>query len=198
MPTISIGQALTYAGDAGFRGKGKIIIVAIAMAESGLNTTAYNPHDPYGGSFGILQINGSHFLSGTTTKGCALDPACSFRFAYELSRHGTYFGDWGTYTNGSYRQYLAHVRAASPGSVPSTTTSATDTSTKDGCRKQAAVGVSVMALSLAVGLAAVMMFLPKGGKAHDCQRPNNVKSLPYCARGRTCTRRVNYHGAKVL
>jgi hypothetical protein len=110
MSTLSIPQAIKYARNAGFRGVGLVYIVAIAIAESGLNTQAHNASDPYGGSWGILQINGSHFISGTTTKQCALNPACSFKFGYELSNGGKDFHDWGTYTNGSYRQYTNEVQ----------------------------------------------------------------------------------------
>ncbi len=85
MSTLTLQQAQYYAEQAGFSGQSLSTILAIAMAESGLRTDAYNGSDPYGGSYGILQINGAHFNSGTTTKACALDPACSFKFAYNLS-----------------------------------------------------------------------------------------------------------------
>jgi len=91
---ISVSQARDYALKAGFSGASLDTIVAIAQAESGLNTANWNPLDPYGGSFGILQINGSHFQSGAITKVQALDPAASFRYAYQLSSHGTNFHDW--------------------------------------------------------------------------------------------------------
>jgi hypothetical protein len=91
------------------------MITAIAMAESaGGNTCAWNPNDPYGGSYGIVQINGAHFSGGETTQACALDPACALKFAYGLSQQGTKWSDWGTYTNGSYLQYLSGASGATP------------------------------------------------------------------------------------
>lgn len=106
MPNLSQQQLYQYATNAGFVGAARDIIVAIARAESGGSTTAVNPNDPYGGSYGVLQINGAHFQSGTTTRLCALDPQCAFNFAFGLSKSGTDFSPWGTYTNGQYRQYL--------------------------------------------------------------------------------------------
>lgn len=50
-------QLYQYATNAGFTGAARDIIVAISQAESGGNTQAYNPNDPYGGSYGVLQIN---------------------------------------------------------------------------------------------------------------------------------------------
>ncbi len=94
-----------YANQAGFSGAPADTIVAIALAESGGNTCSYNPSDPFGGSFGVLQINGAHFGSNGMSQACALDPACAFRFAHGLwSAQG--FQPWGTFTNGSYKQFL--------------------------------------------------------------------------------------------
>lgn len=89
-----------YAAQAGFHGISQQTIVAIALCESGFDTTKVNPTDPFGGSFGILQINGSHFHPGGTTQACAFNPQCAFQYAYTLSKQGTNFTDWTTYTNG--------------------------------------------------------------------------------------------------
>lgn len=132
-------QLYQYAHQAGFQGHAADIIVAIAFAESGGCTTAVNPNDPYGGSFGVLQINGSHFLSGTTTKTCAFDPLCSFQFAYNLSGAGNKFTDWGTFTNGSYLQFLQNIGGASTGASPSQPT-ATLASTTANVDPIAAIG----------------------------------------------------------
>lgn len=129
---LSFSQLKGYAQAAGFSGVAADIVTAIAMAESGGNTCSWNPADPYGGSFGVVQINGSHFQSGTTTQACALDPACAFKFAYGLSAQGTKWTDWGTYTNGSYLQYLNQARgsaaaAAGSGTANTVPTAATGT-----------------------------------------------------------------------
>lgn len=108
-------QLYQYANSAGFSGSAADTIVAIAYAESGANTCSYNPSDPFGGSFGVLQINGAHFGANGMSKACALDPACAFKFAHGLwAAQG--FQPWGTFTNGSYKQFLqsGSTPAASP------------------------------------------------------------------------------------
>jgi Lysozyme like domain len=106
MPILSRQQIQQYAYNAGFRGAALNTIVAIAFAESGGNTTAYNGSDPYGGSFGLVQINGAHFSSGGTNQACADDPQCAMNYAFNLSNGGRNFLPWGTYTNGSWLHYL--------------------------------------------------------------------------------------------
>ncbi len=105
MATLNAQQLSAYAQQAGFSGQALQNIVAIALAESGGNTDAYNGNDPSGGSYGVLQINGVHFGSGTS-KSCALDPACAFRFAYSLSGGGTNLNPWSTFTSGLYRNFI--------------------------------------------------------------------------------------------
>lgn len=110
-------QLYQYANSAGFSGSAADTIVAIAFAESGGNTCSYNPNDPFGGSFGVLQINGAHFGSNGMSKACALDPACAFRFAHGLwAAQG--FQPWGTFTNGSYKPFL---QAGNTQATPSST-----------------------------------------------------------------------------
>lgn len=116
MSTLTINQALDAAKQGGWSGARLVLIVSIAMAESGLRTDAYNSKDPNGGSWGIVQINGAHFHSGGTTKTCALTPVCAFQYAYTLSKQGTDFTPWGAYTNGSYKQFEKDVAAAFSGS----------------------------------------------------------------------------------
>lgn len=109
MAQVTYEQLYQYAGLAGFREPGLHTIVAIAQAESGGRSDAVNKSDPYGGSYGILQINGAHIIGmggNAVTLQCAYDPACSFRYAYKLSGGGTNFRAWGSYTNGSYTKYL--------------------------------------------------------------------------------------------
>lgn len=118
---VSRAQLYQYANAAGFSGAAADTIVAIAFAESGGNTCSYNPSDPFGGSFGVLQINGAHF-GANMSRSCALDPACAFRFA-----HGLYaaqgFRPWGTFTNGSYKTFLQAGQATkAPGSTPAPST----------------------------------------------------------------------------
>lgn len=116
---LTIPQALDLAQKAGYSGNSQVIVVAVAMSESNLYTHAINSCDPSGGSFGILQINGSHFgrqfgSQGqyTMSQAAAFDPALSFIFSFELSSGGTDFTPWGSYTNGGYLKHVSAVRQA--------------------------------------------------------------------------------------
>jgi hypothetical protein len=126
---LSVAQAVQYAKNAGFVSNSLTYIVAIAIAESGLYTHAVNSSDPYGGSFGVLQINAAHF--GETfgqsnqyvmSQSVAFDPALSFLFAYKLSNRGTKFTDWGTYTSGKYTTKIAEVQPYTGFGTPSSGT----------------------------------------------------------------------------
>lgn len=119
MAILTIPQARQYAAAAGFTGTALDTIVAIAQAESGLNTLAVNPRDPAGGSFGIVQINGVHF-GGSFTQAQAFDPAAAFRFAYTLSDGGTNFSAWSTYTSGAYKTTAAWKQSESATSTAQT------------------------------------------------------------------------------
>lgn len=113
---IPIGQAVTYARNAGFLSNGLTYVVAIALAESRLYSHAVNTSDPAGGSFGVLQINGAHFGEAfgggryTMSQSAAFDPALSFLFAYQLSNGGRNFNAWSTYTGGQYTAYISQVQ----------------------------------------------------------------------------------------
>lgn len=122
--TLTDQQTLSHARSAGFSGSGLVVICAIAKAESGLNTHAINSSDPYGGSFGILQINGAHFGDKfgpngmyTMSENAAFQPGLAFLFSWELSKYGKDFHDWGTYTSGAYLQFLPEMKAAANGPV---------------------------------------------------------------------------------
>jgi Lysozyme like domain len=123
MTVLSPGEIKAYAAQAGFSGQALNTMVAIALAESGGDTSSQNVNDPNGGSFGLVQINGSHFHSGGTSKTCALDPQCSMNYAYELyTSQG--FEPWGSYDPHStdvtpaYEQFLATAEQAPMGAIP--------------------------------------------------------------------------------
>lgn len=122
MPTLSKQQLQQLAANAGFTGAAQQTITAIALAESGGNSVAYNPNDPYGGSYGILQINGAHIVGGETTHACTLDPQCAMNFAYKLSNGGQNFTAWSTFTNGAFQQYLSGGMASSVTNAAGSTT----------------------------------------------------------------------------
>jgi Lysozyme like domain len=103
--SLTSDQVATLMKNAGFPDSSIPTGVAIAEAESSWQTGNCNPNDPNGGSFGLWQINGIHFLNGTSMQ-CAFDPQCSTNYAFKLSNGGTDWGAWGTYTSGAYQQYL--------------------------------------------------------------------------------------------
>lgn len=137
MTVIPLSQAISDAQAAGFSGQSLSTIIGIARAESSLDTTAYNPTDPYGGSYGILQINGSHtgesFTYGVHTyimsPAVAENPSLAFAFAYQLSKEGTFFNDWSTYTSGKYANLTQSTSgASSPVNTLASVTTLTDPS----------------------------------------------------------------------
>lgn len=113
---LSIAEAASYAKQAGFTGRNLVIMVAISIAESGLNTEAVNRSDPNGGSYGICQVNGIHFGKKfgpnnqyTVSVNTMFNPALAYLFSYQLSG-GSNFRPWSTFTRGNYLQYVAQVQ----------------------------------------------------------------------------------------
>src|SRR5262249_10949714 len=94
--------------------------IAVAHGESSLQSGNCNLSDPNGGSFGLWQINGIHFLSGTTLA-CAFDPQCATNYAFQLSGGGTDWTPWGAYTNGSYKNFLNTANTSNNTALLSTT-----------------------------------------------------------------------------
>jgi hypothetical protein len=98
-------QVRQYAYNAGYRGKSLDLAVAIARAESGWKTDAYNSIGNVAGvDRGLMQIN-SYFHPQISDK-CAYDPQCAMNYSYTLSKQGKDFSPWVAYTNDSYRRYL--------------------------------------------------------------------------------------------
>lgn len=76
------------------------IAAAVAMAESSGDPLSFNPKDPNGGSKGLWQINGIHGAQSS------FDVMTNARAAVAISNNGTNWTQWGSFTNGSYRQFL--------------------------------------------------------------------------------------------
>lgn len=113
MARITVGQAIQYARNAGFSGDALVNIVAIAWAESGLDTTVVNSI----GATGILQILLSAHPDVTSAQ--AKDPQFSFNYAYQLSNGGRNFCAWQSWSGAGcggrgydnrYAQYVSQVR----------------------------------------------------------------------------------------
>ena len=115
MSTITVAQAYGYASAAGFTGNALNIVVAIAQAESGLVTDARNTagNTPPSTDRGILQINS--YWHPEYTDACCDDPACAFKAGYTISKEGTDFSPWSTYTSGAYLKYMT---TALPAGIP--------------------------------------------------------------------------------
>ena len=99
MAVLTTSQVKQYLQNAGFTGNGLSSGVIIVQRESGNDTLAVNKSDPYGGSYGMWQINGSHIIElfgKSITLAQAYDPQASSNYAYELSKHGSDFHDWTT------------------------------------------------------------------------------------------------------
>lgn len=123
MAILSASQARSYAASAGFAGNAMNIIVAIAMAESSLNTDAKHTNSDESIDRGLLQINSRWHPE--VSDSCAYDPACAMRAGYTISSKGSNFSAWATYTSGVYLRYLSGGGSAA-GNLPGsgTTTSA--------------------------------------------------------------------------
>lgn len=129
MTTYSPLQLSDYARQAGFTGASQAIIVAIALAESGGQSSIRGKTDPR--DRGVLQINS--FWHSEVSDNCAFDVACSFREVYRISNGGTNFRAWctawsdgacgtrgGTYqgTGSPYQKYLSGLPTGGAAGAP--------------------------------------------------------------------------------
>jgi len=127
-PALSAAQIYQHVTNAGFYGQAAITATAIALAESSGYPNNFNPADPHGGSVGLFQINGANagLLGGSNWLTTGTDPQASANAAYSLYSARGGFTDWGTYTNGSYQNYLGQAQAAAAaGGAPDTSSGPT-------------------------------------------------------------------------
>lgn len=105
MARLSQSQIAQYAAGAGFRGNALNIAVAIAMAESGGNSTATHLNTNGSIDYGLWQINSIHtqFPANMLIN----DPAYNAYAAYTLSNGGANWTPWTTFNTGAYKQYLS-------------------------------------------------------------------------------------------
>lgn len=86
------------------------LAVAIARAESGLKTVAYNPewHRGCQGSYGVMQLSCLHYKKDPSKLKDVAFNLEKARQVYDESKKRTGNGwlPWGAYTNGSYKKYL--------------------------------------------------------------------------------------------
>jgi len=117
--TYSLAEMVEFAQQAGFQGESAKTIAAIAMAESSGNPYAVNPADP-GGSYGLTQINGAAHGIGYASQTIG-NPLEAFKQAFSISKGGTTFQPWSTYTNGMYLPYAQQLGIGGAGSSSAST-----------------------------------------------------------------------------
>ena len=89
---------------AGFSGDALVTALEIVFAESGGNPRAINPS----GARGIFQ-----FMPNTLADdNCAYDPVCASQAAYRISKAGSDWHKWETFTTGVYVRYKSRALAA--------------------------------------------------------------------------------------
>lgn len=110
MAILSLSQLNSLAQQVGLSPNAANTAAAIAMAESGGNTAAYNPETAAGtapghGSRGLWQIYGAAHPQYDNAS--MFDPVANARAMYAISGGGQSWNAWSTYTSGEYRQYLS-------------------------------------------------------------------------------------------
>jgi murein DD-endopeptidase MepM/ murein hydrolase activator NlpD len=136
MPVLSTQQALQYAYQAGFNQTQAVTAVAIATAESGLDTSARSaPNKDAWGSIdrGLYQIN-SHWHS-EVSDAQAYDPLMASQAAYRISQSGQNFTPWSTYNSRAYTKYLQNVQAATGQAAANSSTNNTQSNTTVSLKK---------------------------------------------------------------
>jgi hypothetical protein len=119
--TLNAQQLATLAGNAGFTGSDLATAVAVALAESGGNVTAYNPETAAGaaqgkGSYGLWQIYLTAHPQYTAAQ--LLDPQTNANAAYAVYVAAGYsFSPWSTYNSNAYLAFATQAGAATGQSV---------------------------------------------------------------------------------
>ena len=114
LPANADANLVSILTQAGFSGQGLATAYAVAKAESGGRSTAYNGNTKTGDqSYGLFQINMLGALGpdrrktfGLSSNDQLFDPATNAKVAYTMSHGGTDWGPWSAYTNGSYKKFL--------------------------------------------------------------------------------------------
>ena len=133
LPNDADPQLVQTLLSAGFSGQSLVTAYGVAKAESGGRANAYNPTG-LDKSYGLFQINmenndprnknmgikrNAEYLKkykniGYTGMESLKDPAINAKIAYDISKGGTNFKPWTTYTSGSYLNQLTPGGNTSP------------------------------------------------------------------------------------
>lgn len=117
MSTLSIGQVYNLCRAAGFSPGAAAEMVAIAIAESGLNPTIEGDqaltNATYGTSVGLFQVRTVRAETGKGTdrdrSALLASPARQAQAAYEISHGGKDFRPWSTWLHGTAQAQLGKV-----------------------------------------------------------------------------------------
>lgn len=114
MPVITDGAIASYARGAGFPPNTIAIVVAIALAESGGDTTIVSKPNTNGTrDNGLMQINDVHAAAFPVDFPLRLNPFNNMRMAFALYKgRGGAFTDWTTFNNGAYARFLPRGNTA--------------------------------------------------------------------------------------
>jgi Lysozyme like domain len=112
-------QIAGAASSAGFAGSDLAIAVAVALAESGGESTATNHNNNGSTDYGLWQINSIH--SQILASGKWDDPTSNAKMAYRVfTDAGKRWRPWVTYNTQRYRVFMgrAQIAAGAPGLAP--------------------------------------------------------------------------------
>lgn len=116
MPILAGSTVAGLADRAGVIRSQLVMAVAIAWAESGLNSDAVGENrDPVthlvtSRDRGLWQIN--DYWHPDVSDACAFDPTCNAQAMSRISSNGNNWNPWSTYLNGAYQRYLAMAQLA--------------------------------------------------------------------------------------
>jgi hypothetical protein len=118
MATLTPEQIKGYASKAGFSGNDLDIAVAVALAESGGNTKAYNGNGK-DRSYGLWQINMYGDMGPARQRQFALpsydalyQPEVNAKAAKAIHKSQGWSRGWTTYANGAYLKHMEKAKAA--------------------------------------------------------------------------------------
>lgn len=107
---LSDVQIAQYARNAGLRGNGLVISIAVALAESSGWTKAVLVDTDCSRDRGVWQINS--YWHSEVSDAQAFSPSGCATAAYNISSGGSNWTPWTTYQNGAYAQFMARARTA--------------------------------------------------------------------------------------
>jgi len=114
MPRYTAEQIYSFARRAGFSPDEAATMTAVALAESGGNSRAHNPHGE--DSRGLWQINGRAHQD-LLRRFDLYDPAQNAQAAFAVSRQGADISPWTVTHGGSSARYLQHRESAQSAAV---------------------------------------------------------------------------------